>query len=262
MSDASFIALRNVGKTYSANGQNKQVFENISLNVPRGSFLSIAGRSGCGKSTLLRLISGLDYPSTGTVRIDGKSVLRPGADRGVVFQDPRLLPWRTVSSNVDLGLSNLGIRKEQRRELVQEHLALVGLADSGKLYPFQLSGGMAQRVALARALVSRPSVLLLDEPFSALDPMTRAQLQETLLRIRQVERLTVVMVTHDVEEAVLLSDRIVVMQPGRLTGQLDISLAHPRDRDAASFVALKQRVSELLRHDMPSVSSFRLVVSS
>jgi ABC-type nitrate/sulfonate/bicarbonate transport system ATPase subunit len=214
------------------NEQPMPVLSGLSLTIAPGEFLSIVGASGCGKSTLLRLILGLDVDYSGQIQIDGEPVRGPSLERGIVFQDHRLFPWLTVEQNVGLGLENSGWSDVRKRETIAEHIELVGLVGFERAYPHQLSGGMAQRAAIARALVNRPSILLLDEPFGALDALTRSKLQEELQRIWQAERITSILVTHDVDEAVYLGDRVVVMEPrpGRIRRVFDVPVHHPRDR--------------------------------
>jgi sulfonate transport system ATP-binding protein len=233
------LVLDHVGKTYP-NGVH--ALEGISLTVVPGEILVVIGGSGCGKSTMLRAISGLDTPSQGTASLDGAAITAPREEIGIIFQEPRLLPWLTVADNVGFGLD--GVPREERRARVHRALARVGLADKANVWPRELSGGQAQRVAIARALVPRPQVLLLDEPFSALDAFTRADLQVHLLDLWAELKPTLIMVTHDVEEAVVLADRIMVMcpRPGRLYEEIACDLPRPRDRQSAAFDFVKRRV--------------------
>lgn len=241
------LDIRGVGKRYassqSANGE-LQVLEGIDLHVPAGRFVSIVGASGCGKSTLLRLVLGLDDQYEGQILLDGQPISGTGPERGIVFQDHRLFPWLSVEQNIAVGLRNAPFTAAEKRALVAEHVALVGLQGFEKSWPHQISGGMAQRVAIARGLVNRPRVLLLDEPFGALDALTRSRLQNELQRIWQKERITMLLVTHDVEEAVFLGDQVVVMQPspGRIRRIVDIDLPHPRNRSDPRFIRLRDDV--------------------
>jgi sulfonate transport system ATP-binding protein len=237
------LVLDHVGKTYP-NGVH--ALEGISLTVAPGEILVVIGGSGCGKSTMLRAISGLDTPSQGTVSLDNAVITAPREEIGIIFQEPRLLPWLTVADNVGFGLD--GVSREERRARVQRALARVGLADKANVWPRELSGGQAQRVAIARALVPRPQVLLLDEPFSALDAFTRADLQVHLLDLWAELKPTLIMVTHDVEEAVVLADRIMVMcpRPGRVYEEIACDLPRPRDRQSAAFDFVKRRVMAAL----------------
>lgn len=243
------MKLRNVNKVYAVNGQTLPVLQNINLDIPSGRFVSIVGASGCGKSTLLRLMVGLDNDYTGQITIDDIAVKGPGRERAIVFQDHRLFPWLNVRANIALAISNLAISHEEREARIAEQIGLVGLKGFESAYPHQLSGGMAQRAAIARALVSHPGILLMDEPFGALDAITRNYLQEELLRIWSEQQVTAVIVTHDVEEAIFLSDTVVVMEPrpGKIHCTIDIGLPRPRDRASAEFAALKQQIVRLLR---------------
>jgi ABC-type nitrate/sulfonate/bicarbonate transport system ATPase subunit len=249
MSHIGSLALRNIGKTYQVDGRALPVLRGIDLDVAPGQFLSIVGVSGCGKSTLLRLIIGLDDDYDGEVLVDGKKVAGTNLSRGIVFQDHRLLPWLSLEQNIALSLENAGLSKSDSARAVREHIALVGLEGFEKAYPYQLSGGMTQRAAIARALVARPEILLLDEPLGALDALTRERLQDELVRIWQREQVTMVLVTHDVEEAVYLSDRVVVMHahPGRIAGNVVIDLPHPRDRAALAFGTLRRDILRMMQ---------------
>lgn len=233
------LVLDRVGKTYP-NGV--RALDGVSLKVAPGEILVVIGGSGCGKSTMLRAICGLDTPSQGTVVLDGATVTAPREEIGIIFQEPRLLPWLMVADNVGFGLDRRP--REERRERVARALARVGLADKATVWPRELSGGQAQRVAIARALVPRPQVLLLDEPFSALDAFTRADLQVHLLDLWADLKPILIVVTHDVEEAVVLADRIMVMRPrpGRVYEEIGCDLPRPRDRQSAAFDFVKRRV--------------------
>ena len=233
------LVLDRVGKTYP-NGV--RALDGISLEVAPGEVLVVIGGSGCGKSTMLRAISGLDTPTQGKVVLEGTPITAPHERIGIIFQEPRLLPWLTVADNVGFGLEHRPRR--ERREGVARALARVGLTDKAKMWPRELSGGQAQRTAIARALVPQPQVLLLDEPFSALDAFTRADLQVHLLDLWAELKPTLVMVTHDVEEAVVLADRIMVMRPrpGRVYEEIACDLPRPRDRQSAAFDFVKRRV--------------------
>lgn len=245
------LTLRGLSKTYALKGKPMQVLKDIELNIRPGEFVSIVGASGCGKSTLLRLIVGLDQDYQGQILLDQQPVHGPGLERGIVFQDHRLFPWMTLQQNIALALKNHAMPAAQKDRLVAEHIELVGLGGYEKAYPHQLSGGMAQRAAIARALVNKPKVLLLDEPLGALDALTRVRLQQELQRIWVQERCTVIMVTHDIEEALYLGDRVIVMDahPGRIREDLRIDLPHPRERDSALLHDYKQRLlGELVGH--------------
>ncbi|MGB3045767.1 MAG: ABC transporter ATP-binding protein [Xanthobacteraceae bacterium] len=233
------LRLDQVGKTYP-NGVN--ALERFSATIKPGEIVAVIGGSGCGKSTLLRAIAGLDRASRGTITLDGDVITAPHPKIGIIFQEPRLLPWLSVADNVAFGLD--GLSKQERTARVTQALSRVGLADKAGVWPRELSGGQAQRVAIARALVPRPEVLLLDEPFSALDAFTRRDLQDHLLDLWADSRPTLILVTHDVDEAVVLADRIVVMRPrpGRLFEEIPVFLSRPRDRTSALFEDLKRRV--------------------
>jgi sulfonate transport system ATP-binding protein len=233
------LKLDRVGKIY-ANGV--QALQDLTLQVAPGEILAIVGGSGCGKSTALRVISGLDRPTRGRVVLDGENILEPHEKIGIIFQEPRLLPWLTVAGNVGFGIAHLPRPERDRR--VRRTLEKVGLSDKAGAWPRELSGGQSQRVAIARALVAQPEVLLLDEPFSALDAFTRADLQDHLLQLWADQKPTLVVVTHDVDEAVVLADRIIVMRPhpGRLHEEITAKLPRPRDRQSTAFVSIKRRV--------------------
>ena len=241
------LTLENISKRFASRPGSTtqlQVLDNIQLDIAPGEFISIVGASGCGKSTLLRLILGLDEEYDGRILINGKPIAGTGLLRGIVFQDHRLFPWLNVEQNVAVGLKNSVLSSAEKRDTVREHIELVGLQDFIDAYPHQISGGMAQRVAIARGLVNRPSVLLLDEPLGALDALTRARLQGELQNIWAKEKITMILVTHDVDEAVFLGDRVVVMQPnpGRIRRILDVDLPRPRNRSDSRFIALRDDV--------------------
>ncbi len=237
------LVLANVGKTYP-NGV--RALDGITLNIAPGELVAVVGGSGCGKSTLLRIICGLDRPSQGRVALDRAAIEAPREEIGIVFQEPRLFPWLSVKDNVGFGLEDRPAG--QRADRVGGQLTRVGLADKAGAWPRELSGGQAQRVSLARALIMRPRVLLLDEPFSALDAFTRADLQDHLLDLWADGKPTLIVVTHDVEEAVVLADRIVVMgpRPGRVIAEIVADLPRPRDRQSAGFDQVKRRVLAVL----------------
>lgn len=221
--------------------------------MTEGTFLSVIGPSGCGKSTLLRLIAGLDRPDTGEILVRNEVVGGPGLDRGVVFQAPNLLPWRTASRNVELGMESLKVGRAERRRRAAELLELVGIGNFGHFYPWQLSGGMQQRVGLARALAIDPVLLLMDEPFAAVDAQTRQLLQEELQRIWLASLKSVVFITHDIAEAIFLSDVVLVMgkSPGTIVDKVAISFERPRDysiRGTTEFAELESRILHVLRH--------------
>jgi sulfonate transport system ATP-binding protein len=233
------LALDKVGKVYP-NGVH--ALERFSAEISPGEIVAIIGGSGCGKSTLLRAVAGLDRASSGIVILDGAAISAPHAKIGIIFQEPRLLPWLSVADNIGFGLSELP--SAIRREKVADALARVGLTEKANAWPRELSGGQAQRVAIARALVPQPEVLLLDEPFSALDAFTRRDLQDHLLDLWADTRPTLILVTHDVDEAVVLADRVLVMRsrPGRLFEEIKINLTRPRERQSELFERFKRHV--------------------
>ncbi|MEM9164381.1 MAG: ABC transporter ATP-binding protein, partial [Cyanobacteria bacterium P01_F01_bin.4] len=218
------VNVEGVSMTFSRRGQSTQVLDSVNLQIKPGELVCLLGPSGCGKSTLLNIIAGFIKPTAGYVMVDQHQVKKPGADRGFVFQQYSLLPWKTTFQNVELGLKIKGMPKAERQDMVGEYLNLVGLAKYRNAYPAQLSGGMQQRASIVRALVNSPSVLLMDEPFAALDAQTRHMMQELLLTIWNTLKTTVIFVTHDIEEAIFLGDRIFVMgvQPGRIKSELEI----------------------------------------
>jgi len=233
------LSLDRVGKTYP-NGVH--ALGGVSLDVALGEIVAVIGGSGCGKSTLLRAIGGLDPSTEGTVTLDGERIVAPHEKIGIIFQEPRLLPWLKVADNVGFGIAERP--KAERAERVNAALKRVGLADKAMVWPRELSGGQAQRVAIARALVPRPEVLLLDEPFSALDTFTRSDLQDHLLDLWADAKPTLILVTHDVDEAIVLADRVTVMcpRPGRIFDDIAVDLPRPRDRQSAAFDFVKRRV--------------------
>src|ERR1041385_3021925 len=241
------LVLDHIGKTYP-NGVH--ALGGVSLEVELGEIVAVIGGSGCGKSTLLRAIAGLDPASEGTVILDGERIGAPHEKIGIIFQEPRLLPWLKVADNVGFGLH--GRPKAERAERVATALRRVGLAAKAAVWPRALSGGQSQRVAIARALVPRPEVLLLDEPFSALDAFTRTDLQDHLLDLWADARPTLILVTHDVDEAIVLADRVMVMcpRPGRVFDEIDVDLPRPRDRQSAAFDFVKRRVLAALARSL------------
>jgi NitT/TauT family transport system ATP-binding protein len=249
------IAIDNLTKTYDGGAGRVTALSNVTLDVAPGEFVSLIGPSGCGKSTLMRLIGDLTQPASGTISVKGKPPERAREDRdyGIVFQAPVLYEWRTVQRNVELPLEIIGVEREERTRKVRDMLSLVGLVDFLGAYPNQLSGGMQQRVAIARALVFSPSILLMDEPFGALDEITRERMQSELLEIWARTNATVIFVTHSIPEAIFLSDRVVVMspRPGRIEAVISIDLPRPRDintREHPHFFELATEVRAHLRH--------------
>jgi NitT/TauT family transport system ATP-binding protein len=249
------LAARGVSKTFRKGETDIEVLRDINIGVPSGQFVSVVGASGCGKTTFLRVLDGLIRPSSGSVLIDGKEVTSPGLDRGFVFQQDGLMPWRTVAANVVLGLEVQHRKTEDAQRLAQQFIRLVGLAGFERHYPHELSGGMRQRVNLARALSVQPEVLLMDEPFAALDAQTREIMQAELLRIWQETQKTVIFITHQIDEAVYLSDRVLVFtaRPGRLKQDVAIDLPRPRElgvKRTAEFVAYTDRIWRLIEEEV------------
>jgi NitT/TauT family transport system ATP-binding protein len=259
----SKLSIRDVTRVFPAVRSHKPVkaLEPISLEVADNDFITILGPSGCGKSTLLRIVAGLSRPTTGEVRLDGQEVTRPGSDRGMVFQSYTLFPWLSVRDNICFGLREKGMNAAQQRERSDYFIDRVGLRGFEDHYPKMLSGGMQQRTALARALANDPKILLLDEPFGALDNQTRALMQELLLGIWEADRKTVLFVTHDIDESIFLANRVVVMsaRPGRLKCDLAIDLPHPRQytiKTTPEFAAYKARLTEEIRAE--SIKALRM----
>jgi ABC-type nitrate/sulfonate/bicarbonate transport system ATPase subunit len=221
--------------------------DDISLSIAPGELVSIVGPSGCGKSTLLRMIAGLMTPTSGEITIGKERITEPSAERGLVFQDPSLFPWLTVRRNIESGLVARGVLREKREE-VNDFMRLVGLETFANSFPHHLSGGMAQRVALARALINHPKVLLLDEPLGALDAFTRMRMQDEVLRLWQGRRTTMLFVTHDIDEAIYMSNRIVIMtqRPGKIEQVISVELQRPRDRGSEQFLRLRSNILETL----------------
>jgi nitrate/nitrite transport system ATP-binding protein len=259
----SFLELSGVGIEFRTNGESFRALRDVNLKIGEGEFITLIGHSGCGKSTVLNIIAGLHCATEGGAILEGKEVNRPGPERAVVFQHHSLMPWLSVYDNVALAVDQVFRKtrsRAERREWVEHNLRLVNMEQAIKKLPGEISGGMKQRVGIARALAMQPKVLLMDEPFGALDALTRAQLQDSLMRIHAELRCTVVMITHDVDEAVLLSDRIVMMTngPAATIGEiLPVRLERPRDRlelaEDADFVHLRQQVLQFLyaKHSSP-----------
>src|ERR1700704_2612752 len=248
--EASLLRVREIRKSFPAPDDpatRRLALDGISLSLDAGELVSLVGPSGCGKSTLLRLIAGLDVPDSGELVIGAESITGPNAERGLVFQDPNLFPWLTVRRNIEVGLLARGQLREKRGD-VEEFMRLVGLEGFADAYPHHLSGGMAQRVALARALINHPKILLLDEPLGALDAFTRMRMQDEVLRLWEARGTTMLLVTHDIDEAIYMSDRIVLMspRPGRVERSIEITLNRPRARNSPEFLRLRGNILELL----------------
>jgi ABC-type nitrate/sulfonate/bicarbonate transport system ATPase subunit len=242
------LAVRGVSKRFSVGDDEIEALARIDLSIAAGEFVCLIGASGCGKSTLLRIVAGFEEPTTGDLTTEGKPITGPGSDRGMVFQDYALFPWMTVRQNIGFGPRQRGLPQREIEETTSEFLKLVGLERFADRYPSQLSGGMKQRVAIARVLANNASVLLMDEPFGALDALTREQLQKELLQIWARTGVTIIFVTHSVEEAVLLSDRVLVMSagPGRIENDIPIDLPRPRDVSSPEFNAVRRDVARRL----------------
>jgi NitT/TauT family transport system ATP-binding protein len=245
---ADMINIDGLGMVFKRDDVETTVLKDFSLKIKKGELMAIVGPSGCGKTTILRLIAGLLEPTSGAIYIGDKLCKKPGPDRGVVFQDFALFPWRTVRKNVEFGLEVAGVPKEERRERSQRYIDIVGLGGFEDARIHELSGGMKQRVAIARALVSKPDVLLMDEPFGSLDAQTRNRMQAGLLRILENTDQTIVFITHSVDEAVYISDRIVVLskRPASIKEIINIDLPRPRDRSVPEFTAIRKHILEEL----------------
>jgi NitT/TauT family transport system ATP-binding protein len=247
-----FLECRGVGKTYASKAGPVEALRGIDLTAAEGEFVCLLGLSGCGKSTLLQLIAGLETPTEGTIRIAGVALDGPSEQTSIVFQDHGLFPWMSVERNVEFNMKARNVPPAARAERVAELLAMMRLSDFASRYPHELSGGMRQRVGIARALTTRPRALLMDEPFGALDAQTRGRLQEELLQIWEHQRTTVLFVTHSIDEAVYLADRIVVFspQPGRITAVVPVDLPRPRDPETPQFMTLAKELRRMLVPDL------------
>jgi NitT/TauT family transport system ATP-binding protein len=255
------LSLEHLSLSYAQRNGAFLALADVDLSIRDGELVTIVGPSGCGKSTLLMLIAALLRPTSGTVRLDGRLVTAPGPDRALVFQDFALLPWRTVLANVGLGLEIKGVPAAERDQIASRHIAMVGLGAFERSYPHQLSGGMRQRVGIARALAVEPEVLLMDEPFGALDAQIRQVMGSELLRIWERGRKTILFVTHDIDEAIYLADRTIVMSasPGRIIADIPVTLARPRPleiRNAPAFTAYRQRIWDLLQQEVLASNSW------
>ncbi|MBK1636483.1 ABC transporter ATP-binding protein [Rhodovulum adriaticum] len=261
----ALLTLDGVGKTFDVDGKPVAAVDSVDLAIAENEFVSIVGSSGCGKSTLLNIVGGLEEATAGEVRIAGKPVTGPGRDRGFVFQGYSLFEWKTVAGNIRFALEKSRLSRAEKAERVEHFIDAVGLRGFENAYPGQLSGGMRQRVAIARALVYRPRILLMDEPFGALDAQTRGMMQELLLRVWGDHKVTVLFVTHDVDEAVFLADRVVVLasRPGRIKREIRVPLARPRPYDIVAdpgFVAIKREILSDIREE--TLKSMQLALGS
>jgi NitT/TauT family transport system ATP-binding protein len=248
------VEIKNVRKIFNTRLGEVVALNGVNLQVKENEFISVVGPSGCGKTTLLNILAGLDEATSGDILVDGTPIQGPGRDRGVVFQQYALFPWLTVEKNIEFGLKLKGLKRAECKELVERYLDMVGLKDFAKSYPKELSGGMKQRVAIARAYAVNPKLLLMDEPFGALDAQTRAQLQQELLNTWEKEQKTCFFITHDVEEAVMLSQRVVIMsaRPGRIKSIIDIDIDYPRTQETKMFPRfndIKNEIWSLVYHE-------------
>ncbi|MBE1878408.1 ABC transporter ATP-binding protein [Myceligenerans pegani] len=254
------ISVQEVSKTFPLRGEDFVALDRVSLDIADNEFVTVVGPSGCGKSTLMNVLAGLEEPTSGRALVDGKDVAGPGPDRGVIFQQYALFPWLTVRKNVEFGLKVAGLPAAERRERAEHFIRLVGLDQFADALPKMLSGGMKQRCAIARAYAVDPSILLMDEPFGALDALTRVTLQEQLLETWSREKRTVMFITHDVDEAVFLANRVVVMaaRPGRIYDVVDVGLPYPRTEEvrlSPEFARLRNRVWHSVYHQTPALNA-------
>lgn len=248
------LEIKEVGKTFKTKNGETTALEKTSFTIKDGEFVTILGPSGCGKSTVLRIVGGLEEATTGEVMLDGKAIQGPGPDRGMVFQSYTLYPWLTVKENISFGLKLKGASQKEQDDVARHYLQLIGLEGFEKHYPIQLSGGMKQRVAIARALANDPEILLMDEPFGALDAQTRNIMQEVLLKAWEESKKTILFITHDVDESIFLADSVYVMtaRPGRLKKKIPITLDRPREfsiKGTTEFANYKQELLELIREE-------------
>lgn len=250
----SLIEIENMDKRFMIQKREELVLADISLSIKKGEFVTILGQSGCGKSTLLNVIGGFEMPTKGRVQLKGNQVQKPGRHCVMLFQDYGLLPWRSVLKNVELGLEPEKLGTKEKHDRAMEYIKLVGLEKNTGQFPHQLSGGMKQRIAIARALAMKPELILMDEPFAALDTFNRYRLQDELLRLQQKEEITIILVTHDIDEAVYLSDRVIIMEPypGRVRRALTIDISKPRDRSNSDFQYFRRIIFEEFHIDSPS----------
>lgn len=248
---SSKILAEHIDKIYTSGKKSTKAIEDVSIDIQDNDFVCIVGPSGCGKSTLLRMLAGLDFPSAGNIIIDDRKVTGPGPDRGMVFQTYTLFPWMTVEDNIKFGLKLKKLPKDEQQEIADRYLDIIGLKKFAKSYPKELSGGMKQRVAIARALANKPEVLLMDEPFGALDPHTKSMMQLLMREIWEKEHPTVVFITHDIDEAVFLADKIYVMsaRPGKVIKEVNVYLPHKRRlelKDTPEFINIRKGINDLL----------------
>ena len=249
----AFLEVKNVEKVFKdeKRGTELKALDNINFSIKENEFVCLLGGSGCGKSTLLNMIAGFEKPTSGEILMNGKRIERMGADRGMVFQQPTLMPWLTVSKNISFHLKLKGVNKRKQREEAQKYIDMVGLKGFEKHYPHELSGGMNQRVGIARALLLNPALILMDEPFAALDPFTKSEMQEELVRIWQEHKRTIIFVTHSVEEALILGTKIIVLskRPGRVNKIIDLDMDRPRDTTSPIFNQYKREILDLIQEN-------------
>jgi len=242
------LKVENIEKIFQIDNEFLQAVEKTNAEIQSGEFISIVGPSGCGKSTLIRMISGLETPTKGKITLDGKEITKPTLDIGMIFQESRLYPWISVEKNIGFGISDKKISKADKKVLVDEMINLVGLKGFNKALPNQLSGGMQQRASIARGLINKPKILLLDEPFGALDAFTRMNMQQELLKIWKQNQSTMILVTHDIDEAIFLSTRIFIMsaRPGRIKDIIEVNLEGQRDRSSEEFLKIRKKILQSL----------------
>lgn len=249
----AFLEVKNVEKIFKdeKRGTELQALQNINFSIEENEFVCLLGGSGCGKSTLLNMIAGFEKPTSGEILMDGKKIEKMGADRGMVFQQPTLMPWLTVQKNISFHLKLKGLSLRQQKIEAQKYIDMVGLTGFEKHYPHELSGGMNQRVGIARALLQNPSLILMDEPFAALDPFTKAEMQEELVRIWQENKRTIIFVTHSIEEALILGTKIIVLskRPGRVNKVIDLNMSRPRDTTSTVFNQYKREILDLIKEN-------------
>lgn len=248
---SSKITASHIDKVYYSKKSSTKAIEDVSVDIQDNDFVCIVGPSGCGKSTLLRMFAGLDFPTSGDIMVNDKKVTGPGPDRGMVFQTYTLFPWMSVEDNIKFGLKRRKVPKEKQQEIADRYLDIINLKKFAKSYPKELSGGMKQRVAIARALANQPEVLLMDEPFGALDPHTKSMMQLLMREIWETEHPTIIFITHDIDEAVFLANKIYVMsaRPGKIIKQVNVYLPHKRDlalKDTLEFLKLRKSINDLL----------------
>ncbi len=243
MSEERGLRIDHVKKIFPLGKSKLEVFSDIDADIREGEFISLVGASGCGKSTLLRMIAGLETATEGEIRVNGKKKEAPSVDVGMIFQEPRLFPWLSVEKNIEFGIHE-EFPKKEKQHLVQKYVDLVGLSSFEKALPRQLSGGMCQRVSIARTLINNPSVLLLDEPFGALDALTRINMQNEVLKIWEREKVTMILVTHDIDEAIFLSDRIFIMEKnlGKIKRVIPVEIGRPRGRNDIEFMNIRKEI--------------------